>query len=81
MRLDGNRVRHARYELGYTLEEVSSEAGVAKGTAIRAEHNMEIQPSSARKIAEAFGLKIADLLPDVAPLPNGGAPAKPGSGE
>ncbi len=74
MKLDTNRVRRARYELGYTLEEVSSEAEVAKGTAIRAEHGREIQASSARKIAGVFGLRVADLLPDVAPLPNGGAP-------
>jgi len=62
LRLDGNRVRHARYRLGYTLKMVGKEAGVAKNTAMRAEHGEEIRPGSARKIAGALGVEVADLI-------------------
>lgn len=62
LKLDGDRVRRARHRLGYTLQMVGSEAGLAKGTAIRAEHGREIYPSTASKIAAALQVKLADLI-------------------
>ena len=67
MRLDGNRVRRARDRLGYTLKMVGTESGVAKNTAMRAEHGREIRHDSARKIAAGLRLEVADLMPNGTP--------------
>jgi len=62
LKLSGKRTRRARDRLGYSLVMVAEEAGVAEGTALRAEHEKEIRPSSARKIAAALGVGVADLI-------------------
>lgn len=62
LKLSRKRMRYARDRLGYSLVMVSEEAGVAEGTAIRAEHEEEIRPGTARKIAGALGVRVADLM-------------------
>lgn len=62
MKLDRKRMQYARDRLGYSLAMVSEEAGVAENTAIRAEREDEIRPVTARKIAAALGVRVADLI-------------------
>jgi len=64
MRLDSDKVRWHRDRFGWTLDELAEEAGVAKGTLLRAEHGEDIQPRSGRRIAQAFGVETKDLVPD-----------------
>jgi transcriptional regulator with XRE-family HTH domain len=70
LRLDGNEVRQARERLGYSMETLAEAAGVAKNSILRAEHEEDIRPVTARKIANALEVRVADLLPKAqAPLP------------
>ncbi len=62
MFLDEKKVRRSRERLGYTLRLMSEEGGVAPHTIIRAEHGRNITPTSARKIAAALGVTVADLV-------------------
>ncbi len=62
LKLSRKRMQHARDRLGYSLVMVAEEAGVAENTAIRAEHEEEIRPGTARKIAAALGVRVADLI-------------------
>jgi transcriptional regulator with XRE-family HTH domain len=41
---------------------VAQQAGTSKNTVMSAEHGADIRPTTARKIAEALGVEIADLL-------------------
>ncbi len=41
---------------------VGEKAGTSKNSVLRAEHEGEIRPLTARKIAEALGVEVADLL-------------------
>ncbi len=60
--LDEEKVRRSRERLGYTLQLMSEEGGIAPHTIIRAEHGRNITPTSARKIAAALGVSVADLV-------------------
>jgi len=62
LRLDRDRLLRAREVLGYGLEKTAEEAGVSKNSVLRAEHGAEIRPVTARKIAAALGVEVADLL-------------------
>jgi transcriptional regulator with XRE-family HTH domain len=62
LRLDRDRLLRAREVLGYGLEKTAEEAGVSKNSVLRAEHGAEIRPVTARKIASALGVEVADLL-------------------
>lgn len=55
-------MQRARDNLGYSLAMVSEEAGVAENTAIRAEHEEEVRPGTARKIASALRVQVVDLI-------------------
>lgn len=74
MKLDGNSLRRARERLGYSLEAVGEEAGTSKNSVLRAEHEEDIRPGTARKIAEALRVEVADLIKEPE-LPKAGAPA------
>jgi transcriptional regulator with XRE-family HTH domain len=63
LRLDAGEVRRGRERLGYTTREAARMSGLSENTYLRAEHDREITPPTARKIAEAFGLTVADLYP------------------
>jgi transcriptional regulator with XRE-family HTH domain len=64
MKLKRERVRYARDRLGWSLRMVGEKAGTNAATVLRAEHGHEIRPSTARKIACALGVEVADLVPD-----------------
>jgi transcriptional regulator with XRE-family HTH domain len=62
LKLDEDRVRGKRERLGLTLAMLAQKAGTSKNTILSAEHGGDIRPTTARKIAEALGTDIADLL-------------------
>ena len=64
MRLDHEKVRWHRDRLGLTLDTLGEKAEVAKGTVLRAEHGEDVRPSSGRRIAQALGTEISELIPD-----------------
>jgi transcriptional regulator with XRE-family HTH domain len=66
LRLDGNKVRRARERLGYSMEMVGEEAEVSKNSILRAEHDGDIRPVTARRIAQALGVEVADLIEESA---------------
>lgn len=61
MKLDRDELIRARERLGYAVETVAEEAGVSKNSVLRAEHGQDIRPLTARKIAAALGVAVADL--------------------
>lgn len=61
MKLDRDELIRARERLGYAVETVAEEAGVSKNSVLRAEHGQDIRPLTARKIAGALGVAVADL--------------------
>lgn len=65
MKLDRDRLVRAREVLGYGLEKTAEEAGISKNSVLRAEHEEDIRPSTARKIATALGVAVADLLEEM----------------
>ena len=62
MRLDKYRLQRAREMLGYGLEKTAQEAGISKNSVLRAEHEEDIRPVTARKIATALHVAVADLI-------------------
>ena len=62
MRFDGDKVQQARERLGWTMEIVGQEADVSKNSILRAEHGGDIRPVTARRIAQALGVEVADLI-------------------
>src|SRR5215218_4958145 len=48
--------------LGYGIETTAQEAGVSKNSVLRAEHEEDIRPVTARKIAAALDVRVADLI-------------------
>lgn len=78
MKLDRNKLLHARARLGYGIEMVGERSETAKNTVLRAEHEEDIRPSSARKIAQALGVEVADLIKEPeAPKAPSSSPEKP----
>jgi DNA-binding XRE family transcriptional regulator len=61
LKLDRDELIRARERLGYAVETVAEEAGVSKNSVLRAEHGQDIRPLTARKIAAALGVAVADL--------------------
>lgn len=62
MKLDREKLIRARELLGYGLETTAEVAGVSKNSVLRAEHEEDIRPVTARKIAAALGVRVADLI-------------------
>jgi hypothetical protein len=58
-------------------KELAGEAEVSEFTVVRAEGGMSIRPDTARKIAEALGISVADLM-ERPPVPLPEAPQGPG---
>ena len=69
MKLDREKLLRAREMLGYGVEKTAEEAGVSKNSVLRAEHEGDIRPVTARKIAGALGVRVADLLEEEEPSP------------
>jgi len=61
-------------------KEVAEEAGVSVYTVLRAEGGISIRPNTARKIAKALNVTVADLLEDP-PVPLDQAPTSSGPAE
>jgi DNA-binding XRE family transcriptional regulator len=76
LKLDRDKVIRAREMLGYAIETVAEEAGVSKNSVLRAEHGEHIRPLTARKIAAALGVTVADLYEESETL-KAGAPLEP----
>ena len=71
LKLDRDKLIRAREMLGYGIETTAGAAGVSKNSVLRAEHEEDIRPVTARKIAAALEVEVRDLLPlGQAPLPN-----------
>jgi transcriptional regulator with XRE-family HTH domain len=62
LRLNRKKLLRARELLGYGIEKVAEEAGISKNSVLRAEHEEDIRPVTARKIAAALGVSVADLI-------------------
>jgi transcriptional regulator with XRE-family HTH domain len=62
LKLDRDKMLRGREVLGYGVEKTAQEAGVSKNSVLRAEHGEDIRPVTARKIAGALGVRVADLL-------------------
>jgi transcriptional regulator with XRE-family HTH domain len=62
LKLDRDRLQRAREMLGYGIEKTAEEAGVSKNSVLRAEHEEDIRPVTARKIAAALGVRVVDLI-------------------
>ena len=56
------RTKEWRESHGLTQRELAAEAGVGEVTVARVETGASVSPSTARKIAEALGVAVADLL-------------------
>ncbi len=63
MRLAPNKVREAREQLGLSIVEIAQNAKVSPNSVSRAENDREIRPMTARRIAQALGVEVADLYP------------------
>jgi transcriptional regulator with XRE-family HTH domain len=62
LRFNRKKLLRARELLGYGIEKVAEEAGVSKNSVLRAEHEGDIRPLTARRIAAALGVSVADLI-------------------
>jgi hypothetical protein len=49
LKLDRDKLIRAREMLGYAIETVAEEAGISKNSVLRAEHEEDIRPVTARK--------------------------------
>jgi DNA-binding XRE family transcriptional regulator len=63
LKLDRTKLQRARELLGYGIETTAEKAGVSKNSVLRAEHEEDIRPVTARKIAAALKVEVRDLLP------------------
>jgi transcriptional regulator with XRE-family HTH domain len=81
MRLDHEMVRWHRDRHGWTLDTLAEKAEVAKGTVLRAEHGEDVRPSSGRRIANALGTEISELIPNKPGVPGRREPALVGKDE
>jgi transcriptional regulator with XRE-family HTH domain len=71
------RTREWRESHGLTQRELAAEAGVGEVTVARIETGASVTPPTARKIAQALGVRVADLL-ERPPVPLDEAPQETG---
>ena len=64
MKLDGGKVLREREIRALNAHEGAKLAGISANALLNAEHGRDIQQGTARKIAKAYGLTVADLYPD-----------------
>jgi transcriptional regulator with XRE-family HTH domain len=74
------RTKEWRESHGLTQRELAAEAGVGEVTVARVETGASVSPPTARKIAEALGVAVADLL-ERPPVPLAEAPQGTGATE
>ena len=58
----GARVRHMRERQGWTLDELAEKSGVNRTTLHRIEKTGHARAATLRKVADAFGVALPDLL-------------------
>jgi transcriptional regulator with XRE-family HTH domain len=71
------RTKEWRESHGLTQRELAAEAGVGEATVARIEIGASVSPPTARKIAEALGVSVVDLL-ERPPVPLAEAPEEAG---
>jgi transcriptional regulator with XRE-family HTH domain len=71
------RTKEWRESHGLTQRELAAEAGVGEVTVARIESGASVAPPTARKVAEALDVSVADLL-ERPPVPLGEAPPETG---
>lgn len=71
------RTKEWRESHGLTQRELAAEAGVGEVTVARIESGASVTPPTARKVADALGVSVADLL-ERPPVPLGEAPQEAG---
>jgi transcriptional regulator with XRE-family HTH domain len=71
------RTKEWRESHGLTQRELAAEAGVGEATIARVEMGASVTPPTARKIAEALAVAVADLL-ERPPVPLADAPQETG---
>jgi len=55
------RLREVRHRFAFSQEELANKSGVARSTIIKLEAGRDAWPSTVRKLAQALGVKPADL--------------------
>lgn len=53
----------ARYNAGYSIRGLAKVAGVAEQSVRRLETGERVHPSTAKKIADVFGVQVTDVMP------------------
>jgi transcriptional regulator with XRE-family HTH domain len=71
------RTKEWRESHGLTQRELAAEAGVGEVTVARIEADVSVSPPTARKVADALGVSVADLL-ERPPVPLAEAPPETG---
>ncbi len=71
------RLREWRQARGLEQRDVAAEAQISRRTVMRAEQGYSVEVGTARKVAEALGVEVADLL-ESPPVPLGQAPRPSG---
>lgn len=56
-------LREARLNRGLSARQVALEIGIAQETFRRLEDGEPVHPSSAKKVADYFGVRVTDLMP------------------
>jgi DNA-binding XRE family transcriptional regulator len=56
-------LKTSRLNRGMTIREMAAAIGIAHGTYERAERGDGLHPSTAKKIADHFHVKVSDLFP------------------
>jgi transcriptional regulator with XRE-family HTH domain len=67
------KLREWREARGLTQKQLAAKAGVAEGTVVRGERGETTYPHTARKMADALDVSVADLMENP-PVPLVGAP-------
>jgi transcriptional regulator with XRE-family HTH domain len=71
------RLREWREAMGETQATLGERSGVAEHTISRIEHGASLRPTTARKLADALGVAVADLM-ERPPIPLDEAPQEEG---
>ena len=74
------RLREWREAMGETQVTLADKSGVAEHTISRIEHGASLRPTTARKLADALGVTVADLMESPPVLASAGKADDPDTG-
>jgi transcriptional regulator with XRE-family HTH domain len=74
------RLREWREAMGETQVTLADKSGVAEHTISRIEHGASLRPTTARKLADALGVAVADLMESPPVLASAGKAKAPNTG-